>query len=166
MRVVDGAACRGKGEQIIDRRGDLSGTLVAVAHDPGDPARVRRPAAHDTADFLAQAADDRPFRPRMVVVPDRRRAARKPPHDQRQPALELVIVVAVEQIVLAIVLVVQHRIRGREPLFEHHPLGAALGPGAIGVAAPAEPGIGKIGLVLPDPLVDQGLQSRPVGAGL
>ena len=166
MRIVDRARGRGKGEQVIDRRGDLGRPLVAVAHDPGDPARVGRAAADDAADLLAQAADARRLGPRMVVVIDRRGPPRQLPDDQRQPALELVVVVAVEQIVLAVVLVVHDRVGGGEPGFEHRPLGPALGAGAIGIPAPAETGIGEIALVLPDALVDQGLQSGAVGAGL
>ena len=137
-----------------------------MAHHAGDPARVGGAAAHDAADLLAQGADARPLGPRMVVVIDR--AARVPTgaDGDRQAALELVVIVAVEQVVLAVVLVVQHGVGGGEPRFEQAALGRALAAGAIGLAAPAEIGVGEIGLVLPDALVDQGLQSGAVGAGL
>src|SRR5271167_5063305 len=101
MRVVDGPRGRGKGEQIIDRGGDLGRTPVAVAHDAGDPARVRRPAAYDAPDLFSQGADNRRLGPRMVVVIDRRRTPRQLPDDQGHPTFELIIVAAVEQIVLA-----------------------------------------------------------------
>ena len=39
----------GEGEQVVDRRGDLEGALVAVAHHAGDPFRVGGAAAHDAA---------------------------------------------------------------------------------------------------------------------
>ena len=90
----------------------------------------------------------------------------KPPDHESEPAFELVIVVAVEDVVLAVVLVVQHRIGGGQPRFEHCPLGAALAACPIRVAAPAEIGLREIGFVVPDPLVDHRLQSGPVGAGL
>ena len=62
----------GEGEQVIDGRRDLGGALVAVPHDPGDPARVGGAAAHDAADLLSQGADARPVGLRMIVVIDRR----------------------------------------------------------------------------------------------
>ena len=113
MRIVDRPRRRGEGKQVIDGRGDLGGALVAVAHDPGDPARVGGAAAHDAADLLAQGTDARPVGCRMVVVIDRDRAPRQMPDRDRQPALELVIIVAVEQIVLAVVLVVQYGVGRR-----------------------------------------------------
>ena len=51
----------------------------------------------------------------MVVVEDLGLAARQMPHGGGQAALELVVVVAVEQVVLAIVLVVQHQLDARQP---------------------------------------------------
>ena len=88
------------------------------------------------------------------------------PDRDRQPALELVVIVAVEQIVLAVVLVVQHGIGLGEPRFEKPALRSALAAGAIRPAAPAEIGVGKIGIVAPDALVDHGLQSGAVGPRL
>jgi len=102
----------------------------------------------------------------MVVMPDRWRAAREASDDEGEPTLELIVVVAVEQVVLAVILVVQHRIGLCQSRFEHFTLGAALATCSIRVAAPAEIGLGEIGFDVPDPLVDQGLQSGPVGAGL
>src|SRR5207237_10591957 len=88
------------------------------------------------------------------------------PHDEREAALELVIIVAVEQIVLAIVLVVQHRFRYREARLKQLAFGAAFATGGIGPLTPAEVGVSKIRLILPDPLIDQRLQSGAVGARL
>src|SRR5262249_35764794 len=122
-------------------------------------------AADDAAKLLAQAPDAWRLRARVVVVPDRGRAARQPPDDQSEPALKLIIIVAVEKIVLAVVLVVEHRLGGSEPRLDHSALGAALGRCTIGVAAPAEPSIGEIGFALPDALVDHHLQPRSIGAG-
>ena len=42
--------------EMVDRSGDFGGAAMAVAHLPGDPARVRRARAHDTGDFLLQGA--------------------------------------------------------------------------------------------------------------
>src|SRR5712691_2858862 len=106
MRVVY-RACRGsEGEQIVDRRGDLGRTLVAVPHHALDPARVGGAPAHDAPDLLAQGADARPVGLRMIDVVDRRFAPRQMPHGERKAALELVVIVIVGEIVLAIVLVV------------------------------------------------------------
>ena len=77
-RLVDGlemmiphGACRcGKGKHVVDRRGDLEGALVAVAHDAFDPFGIDDTGAHHAANLFLQAADHRLFRPGMVVVVD------------------------------------------------------------------------------------------------
>ena len=40
MVVLHGAGGGGEGEEVVDRRGDLEGALVAVPHDALDPLRV------------------------------------------------------------------------------------------------------------------------------
>ena len=40
-------------KEMIDRLGDFGGAAMAVAHLPGDPARIARPGAHNPGDFLA-----------------------------------------------------------------------------------------------------------------
>src|SRR4029077_17675445 len=108
MRVVDRPrGCR-EGEQVIDRGGDLGGTLIAVPHHAGDPPRVGGADAHDPADLFAQGTDLRPVGRRVVVVVDRRPVAGQMPDGERKPALELIVIVTVEEVVLAIVLVVQY----------------------------------------------------------
>src|SRR5437763_7244440 len=88
------------------------------------------------------------------------------PPGEREPALELVIVVAVEQVVLAIVLVVQDSVGRGEARLEQAALGPSLAAGAIGPLAPAKIGLGEIAVLPPDPLVDQGLQTGAIGPGL
>jgi len=58
MMVADGIGESGIGEEIVDRRGDLEGALVAVAHDACDPFRVGGATPNDPGDLLAKAADD------------------------------------------------------------------------------------------------------------
>src|SRR5260370_38478070 len=106
MRVIDRSRSRSEGEEIVHRGGDLGGSFVAVTHYPGDPARVRRTAANDASQLLAQAADPRHLGPRMVVVPHCRRAPGGTSDNQAQPALQLEDAVAAEQDVLPGVLVV------------------------------------------------------------
>ena len=82
------------------------------------------------------------------------------------PAFELVVVVTVEQVVLAIVLVVQHRLDRPEPGLGEPALGAALAAGGVSVLAPFEQGIRQLGLVIPGALIDQRLQPGAVSARL
>ena len=67
-------------------------------------------ARTDAGDFLLQPAHPGIFRLAGVVVIDRWLAAGQFPHRRGHAAFELVIVVAVEQIVLAVILVVQNRL--------------------------------------------------------
>ena len=56
MMIGDRVGRGRKAEQIIHRRGDLEGALVAVAHHAGDPFRIGGAAAHHARDFVAAAA--------------------------------------------------------------------------------------------------------------
>src|SRR6476619_5132190 len=102
----------------------------------------------------------------MIVVIDRDRAPRQMPDRDRQPTLELVVVVAVEQVVFAVVLVVQYGVGIGEPRLEQAALRPAFAAGAVRPAAPAEIGIGQIGIILPDALIDQSLQTGAVSPWL
>ena len=110
MMVLDHARGGGEGEQIVDRGRDLERTLVAMAHHAAQPFRVGGAPAHDPADLLLERAHARVLGAGMVVVEDLRLAAGQMAHGGGEAALELVVVVAVEQVVLAIVLVVQDQL--------------------------------------------------------
>ena len=71
-------------------------------------------------------------------------APRKRLDCRREPAHELVIVVGIENVVLAIVLGLRHQRRRLEPLGEIVARALPLGAAAIGVAAPVEKGVGKV----------------------
>ncbi len=64
----------------------------------------------------------------------------------------------------AVVLVLQHRVRGPQPRLEQTVGGPALGPGTVGIPAPGDIGAGQVVLRLPALFVDQRLQTRPVSA--
>ncbi len=64
----------------------------------------------------------------------------------------------------AVVLVVEHGLRGRKAAIEQRaPRNAPLAARAIGPAAPAEIGFGEVAIVLPDALVDRRLQPGAIG---
>ena len=68
----------GEGEQVVDRRRDLEGALVAVAHHARDPLRIGGAAAHDARDLLRRARGSsgaRGANGRCGRSPARRRAA-------------------------------------------------------------------------------------------
>src|SRR6185312_12698640 len=88
-----------------------------------------------------------------------------------EPAFELVVIVAVEQIVLVIVLIVDHRLDAPDAAGEILMRRASFGDAAvavadIGVGAPGEIGAREIVGVAPAALVDERLQASAVGAGL
>ena len=86
-----------------------------MPHHAGDPFRIGGPAAHDTADLFRQRTDDRLLRQCVIAVIEARRSARKILGRERQAALMLVILVAVEDVVLAIVLVLHDEIDHGKP---------------------------------------------------
>ena len=164
MVVAHGPGRRGEGKHVINRRGDLESPLVAMAHDAFDPFRIDHAGPHDAADLFLEAPDDRFFRSGMVVVVDFRASTRHVLDRRRHAAFELVVVVAVEQVVLAIVLILHHRLDRTQPLLEQTSFRLALLAGTIGVAAPDEIGFGEIRPVAPALLVDQGLEAGTIGA--
>src|ERR1700742_571175 len=87
-------------------------------------------------------------------------------HGRCEAAYELIIVVGIQNIVLAIVLAVRHQIDRREPFCEIIPRGLTLRAGAISIAAPVEIDIGEITAILPIALVDQAAEACAVRAGL
>src|SRR5690606_30167920 len=142
------------------------GALVAVALDPGDPFRIDDAGAHDAGDFLLQRARERAFGAGMVVVPGGGAAAGEGFGGGDEATLELVVVVAIEQVVLAIVLVVDDGLDVGEAGGEALALGHAGGLRAIGVLAPVEEGFGEIGLALPIARIHQALQAGAVSPWL
>ena len=86
-------------------------------------------------------------------------------HRRGRPAFELVVIIAVEQIMLAIVLVLHNRLDLTQPRFETAAVARALAAFAIGVASPFQIGLAKVCLAVPNALINQCLQSRAVGTG-
>src|SRR3546814_9072842 len=119
----------------VDRRRHLEGPLVAVAHDAGNPLWIDRSGAHHARDLLLQGADLRALGARVVIVVDDGPRAGEVLHRRRQAALELVVVVGVEQIVLAVVLVVDDGLDLLQAVLEQPLRGLPAGAGAVGVAA-------------------------------
>ena len=110
MMVRDRIRGRRKAEQIIHRCGDLERALIAVAHHARDPFRIGGAAAHDAGDFVGERPRQRRFRPRGIDVRNARRAALQRLHRRRKAAHELVIIVGIQNIVLAVVLGLRHQI--------------------------------------------------------
>ncbi|MDT4840593.1 hypothetical protein FQZ97_744210 [compost metagenome] len=97
-----------EGEQVVHRRRQFEGALVAVPFHPGDPLGVGRAGAHHTAQLLLEAADARQVGLAVVAVVTGDLFPAQGLGGGEHAALELVVVVGVEDVVLAIVLVLQH----------------------------------------------------------
>jgi hypothetical protein len=102
----------------------------------------------------------------MIIVIDRRPAPARSLHRRRHAALELVVVVGIQQVMLAVVLVLHHRLHCRQPLLEQLPRRLALFARAIGIAAPDDESLGQIATIGPPALVDQRLQPGAIGPWL
>ena len=107
MMVADGAGGRCEGKQIVDGRSDLESTLVTVTHHTGDPFRIDHAGPYHPSDLLFQSPDYRSFGSRVVIMEDGWPHAFDGLHCDRHAPFELVVVVAVEQIVFAIILVLK-----------------------------------------------------------
>ena len=54
LRAADGVGQRGEGVEIVERLGDFGGAAMAVAHLPGEPARIGGAAAQRAGDLLLE----------------------------------------------------------------------------------------------------------------
>ena len=80
----------------------------------------------------------------------------------REAAFELIIVVAVENVVLAIVLILENGVEAAQARLEGPALGTALQPRAIGILPPLNIAFRELVLALPNALIDQRLKSRAI----
>ena len=150
MRVVDRPRRRGEGEEVVDRRGDLEGALVAVPHDArrsisgwrrGRARRGRSPRAACGC-AAGRGANGRCGRP-PARAPDRCRT--RPPARPRTGSNRRCRADRARGCPGC-----APRRRCSASRASNRPRSAAaLAAGAIGIAAPAEIGVGEIGLVLP-----------------
>ena len=101
----------------------------------------------------------------MIVVIDLRLAVRLVRDGSGQSAFELVIVVAVQQIVLAIVLVVHDSLDSLQSAGEGAMGSRAVSARCISITAPGDISARQVSRGLPSALVDQGLQPSAVSAG-
>src|SRR5687768_4068013 len=102
----------------------------------------------------------------MVIVIDLWSRSRHFLDGSTHAALELIIVVGIEQVVLAVVLIMHYRLDALEAFGES---ALVIGTGiarAIGISPPGDIGAGKIGTFRPQSLIDQCLEAGTIGAGL
>src|SRR6267378_281206 len=99
-------------------------------------------------------------------MPDRRLPAGKMSDGNGETAFELVVIVAVKDVVFAVVLVVDDRLGDGEAHAEKRAFFSPLGARAIGIAAPGEIRLGKFGVALPAAFVNQRLQTGTVSTRL
>ena len=108
----------------------------------------------------------------MVAEPQLWCLAPHPFHGGAESPLELVVVVGIEQVVFAVVLVVEHHLHAGEAMLQPRaiPVDPQVAPLAVGTAqslvapaAPVEKRLGQVGTALPLAAVDQPLQTRPIG---
>ena len=102
----------------------------------------------------------------MIVVIHDGLDALDMPYCRRDTPFKLVIIIAIKQIMLTVILIVNDRFNMPQPFFEKGMFGHALVTGPIGITAPGYIGAGKIPFFCPAFFIDQGLQSRTICTGL
>ena len=157
------------GKEIVEAGGHFEPALVAVALHGGNPAGVEHPAAQHLVEFPLEPVQPRSPMTGMVAKPKGRGLALQGFSCGAQAPLELVVVVGIEQIMLAVVLVVEHHLHLGQTPFESSAIRLGLNGfgtlGAIAPSAPLEKGLGQVTAVIPLAAIDQALQASPVGPG-
>ncbi len=101
----------------------------------------------------------------MVVVVGLGRLPAQVPNRRERAAFELVIIIAVEDVVLAVILIVDHSLNIPQLPAQSLPRCAPSDPLAISVGRPAQERFRQLGGIFPRPTVDQRLQARAIGTG-
>ena len=162
--VVDDVGGGVVAEQVVDGGGHLERALVAVALHRLDPARVDHPGAHDPGGLLGQRPHDRPggvggvAEPRLGVAPGERADGGD------HAAVLLQVVVAVEDVVLAVVLVLDGDVDGGEAAAHGVLVGDAVAAPAVDVAGPGDVDRGEVVVGAPRSLLDARQDPDAVGA--
>ena len=103
--------------ETVDRPGDFGGAAMAMAHLPGDPARIARAGPHDPGDFLRQRAHLDGAGARRLDMIDGRIVAEHL-RGGRKAAFMIDHGVGVENVLLVLVLNMNERVGGRDTLGE------------------------------------------------
>ena len=152
-------------KHIVHGGCQLESALVAVAPHGFHPLGIDHPAAKDPAGFILQIPHPGTGRVGTVAKELAGIAAGQSAHRGNHPAVILHIVIAVEQVMFPIVLILGGDDNLAEPLAE---LGAGLDseilPG-VGVAAPGGINLSQIRDGFPIALVNGGQNAGPIGAG-
>ena len=153
-------------KHIVHGGRQLESALVAVAPHGFHPLGIDHPTAKNPAGFVLQIPHPGTGRVGTVAKELAGIAAGQSAHRGNHPAVILHIVIAVEQVVFPIVLVLGGNDNLAEPLAELGPgLDAEILPG-VSVAAPGGINLSQILDRFPIAFVDGGQDAGPVGAGL
>ena len=121
-------------EQVVDRGRDLERALVAVAAHGVDPLGVDDPGAHDPGRLLGQVRTCGRAGSARVAEPGPGAGRRQRVDGGDHAAVVLEVVVAVEDVVLAVVLVLHRHLDGGEPAAHRLGRGHAVLAAPVGVA--------------------------------
>ena len=118
VMILDEIRRRTVSEKVIDRRSHLECAFITVLAHGFDPAGIQNAAADHAHQLFLQRANAKLIGAAGVAVVIRRRAAAKLLDAGLEPALELKIIVGIEDVVLAIILILMNDFDFGEPLAE------------------------------------------------
>ena len=101
----------------------------------------------------------------MVIVIDRSVTALQAADRSCGATLELVIIVAVQKVVFAVVLILHDGFGLGQARLECGAIALPFDPRAISITAPFQIGLGQIGLVGPQPFINHRLQTSAICSG-
>ena len=162
MREISGGV---KAEQIIHRGRLFQPALVPVPPDAREPPGIHHAGAVHPQGFFLQVTHAGTFGVGAVTKVAPGLHAAQVTHRGHHPAKELQVIVTVENVVFAVVLVVQHQLRLRQAGAEVLAgVGSGFG-GGVGVPAPVHEHFGEVGVGLPVSFLNQIQNARAVRAG-
>src|SRR5208337_4394154 len=164
--VVNDAGGGVEAEQVIDRRAQFQPPFVAVPPYALDPLGVDDARAENPQHLLLEVADGGARRVVSVAEIMLRLAARQGADGGDHATVELQVIVAVEDVMLAVVLVVQRDLHTDEPPSKQVAGVDALLVDRVRIAAPVNVCFRQVGGAIPVLLVDQRQDPRTVALRL
>ena len=152
-------------EQVVHGGGQLERAFVAVALDACQPLGVDHARAHHPCHLFGQGAHPHRAGHAEVAVVQGGQRARQQLHRGPHAAVELVVVVGIQDVVLAVVLVVQHGLQATQALLERATRRQAVPVLPVGKGPGMQVSLRQVGAALPAATHDLFLHTRPIAAG-
>ena len=153
-------------EDVVDRRCQFQSTFVAMPLDALNPLWIDHARTIDAQSLFFKIADLGRIGPRAIAEIRLGLGSRQGADGSDHASVELEIIVGVEDVVLAIVLIVQRHLNRLQTFSKHRPGIHPVRVLAVRIATPLQKHSGEVLVAFPVAGFDQGQNARAIRTGL